>query len=78
MELTLNLEYAQIIDLVRQLPANQIEKIKKELTENHTPTKTKVEISDFQRFILSGPVMSNDQYQAFKQHRQQFNIWRTQ
>ena len=77
MELTLNLGYAQIIDLVRQLPANQIEKIKKELTENFILTKAKSEISDFQQFILAGPVMSDEQYQSFKQQRQQFNLWRT-
>ena len=78
MELTLSLEYAQIINLIKQLPANQIEKIKKELTENFILTKAKSEISDFQKFILAGPVMSNDQYQDFKQQRQQFNLWRTQ
>jgi len=78
MELTLSLEYAQIINLVKQLPANQIEKIKKELTENFILTKAKSEVSDFQKFILAGPVMSDNQYQNFKQQRQQFNLWRTQ
>jgi len=33
--------------------------------------------SDFQRFILSGPVMSDNQYQDFKQQREEFNSWRT-
>ena len=78
MELTLSLEYAQIINLVKQLPANQIEKIKKELKENFILTKAKSEVSDFQKFILAGPVMSDDQYQSFKQHRQDFNLWRMQ
>ncbi|GHT61429.1 hypothetical protein FACS189451_03440 [Bacteroidia bacterium] len=78
MELTLNLGYTQIIDLVRQLPANQIEKMKKELTESYVQTKAKAEVSDFQKFILTGPVMSNEQYMNFKQQRQQFNLWRTQ
>jgi len=78
MELTLNLEYAQIINLIKQLPANQIEKIKKDLTEDFILTKTKSETSEFQKFILAGPVMSDDQYQNFKQRRQEFNLWRTQ
>jgi len=72
MELTLNLGYAQIRELVRQLPANQIAKIKKELPENYIQTKAKSEISDFQKFILTGPVMSDEQYANFKQQRQQF------
>jgi hypothetical protein len=78
MELTLNLEYAQIINLVRQLPVNQKEEIKKELAENFILTKAKSEVSDFKKFVLSGPVMSDEQYEEFKQHREQFNLWRTQ
>ena len=78
MELTVNLGYAQIMELVKQLPANQIARIKKELTENYIQIKAKSEISDFQKFILTGPVMSDEQYTNFKQQRQQFNLWRTQ
>jgi hypothetical protein len=77
MELTLNLEYRQVLDIVRQLPANQIEKIKKELTESFIQTKAKSEISKIKKFILSGPVMSDSQYQVFKQQREHFNLWRT-
>jgi hypothetical protein len=77
MELTLNLEYRQLLDLVRQLPAYQREKMKEELTGNFIQTKAKTETSDFQKFILSGPVMSDSQYQVFKQQRDQFNLWRT-
>jgi len=32
---------------------------------------------DFQKFILSGPIMSDNQYQEFKQRREEFNLWRT-
>jgi len=78
MELTLNLGYTQIIELVKQLPENQIIKIKKELPENYIQVKAKSEISDFQKFILTGPVMSDEQYANFKQQRHQFNLWRTQ
>jgi len=78
MELTLNLGYTQIRELLRQLPANQIEKIKKELPENYIQTKAKSDISDFQKFILTGPVMSDEQFENFKQQRHQFNIWRPQ
>ena len=77
MELTLNLDYAQIMELVRQLPANQIAKIKKELPENYIQTKAKSETSDFRKFILTGPIMSDEQYTNFKQQRHRFNLWRT-
>ncbi|MDR2962925.1 MAG: hypothetical protein LBU90_04745 [Bacteroidales bacterium] len=36
------------------------------------------EVSDFQKFILSAPVMTDNQYSEFKQQRQQFKEWRVQ
>jgi len=77
MELTLNLGFGQIVNLLGQLPANQIAKIKNEFTEYDIAEKAKVEISDFQRFILSGPVMSEEQYTDFNLKRQHLNLWRT-
>ena len=77
MELTLNIGFGQIINLINQLPANQIAKIKNEFTEHNIAEKAKTEISDFQKFILSGPVMSEEQYSNFNQERQHFNLWRT-
>ena len=78
MELTLNMSYEQIANLIGQLPANQIAKITKEFSESYITEKAKTEISDFQKFILSGPVMSDEQYSNFKQQRQHFNAWRVQ
>ena len=78
MELTLDIGYNQVLHLVNQLPANQIVKIKYELSENNIAKKAKSEISDFQKFILSAPVMSDEQYDNFNQQRQHFNQWRVQ
>jgi hypothetical protein len=78
MELTLDIGYNQILHLVNQLPDNQIAKIKYELSENSIAEKGKSEISDFQKFILSAPVMSEKQYANFNQHREHFNQWRVQ
>jgi hypothetical protein len=78
MELTLDIGYNQVWHLVNQLPANQIAKIKYELSENSIVEKSKREISDFQKFILSAPTMSDEQYDNFNQQRQHFNQWRVQ
>ncbi|MDR2840716.1 MAG: hypothetical protein LBV75_05575 [Paludibacter sp.] len=78
MQLTVNLGYEQIVTLIRQLPANQIEKIKTEFTQDYIKAKAQTEISEFQQFLLSGPVMSNKQYHNFKENRKQFNEWRIQ
>ena len=77
MEITLNLAFGQIVNLLSQLPASQIAKIKNEFTEYYIAEKAKTEISDFQKFILTGPVMSDEQYSTFNQQRQHFNAWRT-
>jgi len=78
MELTLDLGYSQILHLVSQLPANQIAKIKYEISENSIAEKAKSEVSDFQKFILSCPVMSEEQYDNFNQQRLHFNQWRVE
>jgi len=78
MKLTLELGYNQIFNLVCQLPANQIAKIKYELSENSIAEKAKKEISDFQKFILTAPIMSDEQYDNFNEQRTYFNQWRTQ
>ena len=78
MELTLNVNYEQVANLIRQLPANQIAKITKEFSESYITEKAKTEISDFQKFILSCPVMSDEQYASFEQQREHFNAWRVE
>ena len=78
MEIRLELDYSQIFHLVSQLPANQIAKIKQELSEINIAEKAKEEISDFQKFLLTAPVMSDEQYNDFQQQRTNFNQWRTQ
>ncbi|MBI5218113.1 MAG: hypothetical protein HY958_04205 [Bacteroidia bacterium] len=76
MELTVNLGFEQIIGLVRQLPANQIVKLKAELDDKYIIAKSETEITEFQEFLLRGPVMTDEQYNDFKQHRKRVNLWR--
>jgi len=78
MELTLNVGYSQILHLISQLPANQIAKIKYEISDKSIAEKAKTEISEFQKFLLSAPIMSDEQYNNFIQQRAHFNQWRTQ
>ncbi|GHS97641.1 hypothetical protein FACS189421_04780 [Bacteroidia bacterium] len=76
MELVVDLGYKQIVNLISQLPANQIEKITKEFTQDYIQKKAQTEISEFQQFLLSGPIMSEEQYQNFKENRNHFDVWR--
>ncbi|KGE87020.1 hypothetical protein [Phaeodactylibacter xiamenensis] len=76
MELKLNIDYQELVELIKQLPANQIRKLKNELTlitEDH-PIEDRM--TDFQEFLMKGPVMDEDQFQVFLSNRKHFNAWR--
>jgi len=77
MELTLNIGYEQLLFLIKQLPANQIAKLKTDLCDRNVLSKSKTEITEFQKFLLKGPVMSKEQYETYLENRKHFNLWRT-
>lgn len=77
MELKVDIQYDQLLTLIKQLPAAKIVQLKSDLSDSFIEKKAKSEISDFQEFLLKGPVMSDDQYEQFLENRKQFNQWRT-
>lgn len=77
MELKLTIGYEQLLVLIKQLPANQIAKLKTDLDEKYILSKSKTEISEFQDFLLNGPVMSKEQYNQYLENRKNFTQWRT-
>ncbi|MCO6479996.1 MAG: hypothetical protein J5I94_25385 [Phaeodactylibacter sp.] len=77
MELKLNIGYQELIELIKQLPASQIRKLKADLALIVTDNDMEKDMSDFQEFLLEGPVMEDDQYQDFLSNRKYFNTWRT-
>ena len=77
MQLTVDIQYEQLIDIIRHLPANQLAKIKSDLENTVTVNKDETGKTDFQEFLLKGPVMSDVQYSAFKENRKKFNQWRS-
>ena len=77
MQLTVDIPYEQLIDIIRQLPANQLEKLKSDLENRVALNKVETGKTDFQDFLLKGPVMTNEQYLTFKENRKSFNQWRS-
>lgn len=69
MELKLDLDYPQILSLVRQLPVNQIAKLLIDAQNILEEEKKNENIAAFQAFLLSGPVMSDEQYDSFVENR---------
>ncbi len=76
MELKVNIGYEQLLILVKQLPAAKIMQLKAELSNNYIGKKSASDISDFQQFLLHGPVMTDKQLHEFTENRKQFNQWR--
>jgi hypothetical protein len=79
MELTVDIKYDQIVELVRQLPESKIVQLKNFLGKKNAIQKnTKAhKHNDLQTLLLNGPTMSNEQYEIFLENRKMFNQWRT-
>lgn len=76
MELMVDVKYEEVLKLVKQLPAAKIRQLKSALDEKFIEKKANREISDFQKFLLSAPVMTDSQLKTFKENRKHFNQWR--
>lgn len=62
------IKYDQVLKLVQQLSAGKIVQLKSALDEKYIKQKAAQEISDFQKFLLSAPVMSDKELEAFKEN----------
>ena len=77
MELKLKIGYAELFELIKQLPASQIFQLKSELEERTLPARKTEEKMALRALLLKGPVMSEEQYQQFLQTRSWMSQWRT-
>jgi hypothetical protein len=77
MQLTVDLNIDQLIQVLKKLPIEQKKRIKAELNDLETK-KNLIEKSEFQKFLLKGPVMTDTEYKQFKENRKKMNQWRVQ
>jgi chemotaxis regulatin CheY-phosphate phosphatase CheZ len=78
MEFKILIRYDQVLDLIKQLPSNQLVRLvndAKLLLENKEGKK-KVTPSAFQQFLLNGPTMNDEQFDTFEISRKAFAQWR--
>jgi len=76
MELKLDIGFEQLLVLIRQLPANQIAKLKIELPEILVDSQTQSIKNTFQTLLLDGPTMSENQQESYLQTRERFKQWK--
>lgn len=65
MELKIQLNYSDILLLVRQLSASQLWQLREEISEKEIHEKAKMEKQKLRSFYLSAPVMSDEEMNNF-------------
>ena len=76
MQVTVDFNIDQILQAIKQLPPNQLKKVKK-VVENSLETEKVHEHSELKILVLDGPLMSDEQYENFLENRKKMNQWRS-
>ncbi len=75
MHINIDINMDHLLENLKQLPVNEIDKIVAELTESKRKRGSAVK-NNFLDFFLDGPVMSDDQYEQFLENRKWISQWR--
>lgn len=73
MQAQIDIEYNQLVKLVKQLPKKQWTKLKSEVEQNEVPTDTQ---SDMLTLLLNGPTFNKKQLDEIEKARKEINQWR--
>ena len=76
MEITVDIRYEQLLEAIKKLPAAKIKQLRSVLDDGFIKEKASGELSEFQNFLLRGPVMSSEQYESYLVGRKHFNASR--
>ena len=75
MEIRIDIGINQLIGLIKQLPADQKLKIKKEVDKELSGNLLIEKDNELTELLLSGPVMTKDEEQNFKKFNKEFDKW---
>lgn len=67
----MSIKYEQLIDIINQLPKEEVVKLKSEIEKIVSEEAAKTE-DDLENLIVHGPVMSDEKYREFEEHRNHF------
>ncbi len=76
MEIKLKIGYAEIWELVNQMPASQLLKLKGDLEQKVNSEIVVKKGSGIQDLLLGGPTMDDEDYEEFLKNRKEFGSWR--
>lgn len=71
------MQIREILEALRELPEDELKKVVEEasriLAEKRAATEPKPKYNALQQLLLDGPVMTDEQYQAFLESRNHFD-----
>ncbi len=73
MELTVNLQFEQVLNLVRQLPKAELQRLVKTLQSQLSEMPEPKPLTDWQKLIQQAPTWGESELQAVEEARQHFN-----
>jgi hypothetical protein len=74
MEMKVDIQFDQLLDIVRQLPPENVARLKAELSAKSSKSDSGGN-STFKDLLLTGPVMNDEQYSDYKALRTRMNQW---
>jgi hypothetical protein len=73
MELTMDIKFEQLVEIVNQLPEDMKTKLFQSVSQNKKKSLSK---DDFQKLLLQAPTWSEEQIEAYESARKHFNLSR--
>lgn len=74
MQLQVDIEFDQLVKIVKTLPAGKLRQLKAEIENQVKKVKAKV---DLRTLLLNGPVATKKQLETIENNRKSINQWRT-
>lgn len=73
MQVQVDIAFDELIKIVKKLPAEQLDKLKAEITS----AKPKVSTQALENLLLNGPVATEEELDIINKNRKEINQWRT-
>ncbi len=73
MQVQVNIEFDQLLKIVRTLPSGQLRQLKAEIEKDAVSKKTGI---DLETLLLNGPTATKKQLDTIAKNRKDINQWR--
>ena len=74
MQVQVDIEFGQLLKIVKTLPTGKLRQLKAEIEKNTTSQRRKI---DLKSLLLNGPVATKKQLETIENNRKYINQWRT-